>query len=101
MWCCRVHTDGGARTAADRMCTEAGYYDISPKAYRGHIFIGHDQKSLYRTPPMSDLCSCLVLCFAPLVPSPDQVPTSMFLFSFGPHLVPFVSAVSCNFLVKF
>ncbi len=41
--------DGGARTAADRMCA-ARYYDISSKADRGDIFSVHDQKSSYRTP---------------------------------------------------
>ncbi len=32
------------------MCAVAQYYDISPKADRGDIFIVHDQKSSYRTP---------------------------------------------------
>ncbi len=39
MWCCTVYWYGGARTAADRMCTVARYYDISSKADRGDIFI--------------------------------------------------------------
>ncbi len=50
MWRCTIHTDGGARTAADKMCAVARYYDISSKADRGDIFIIHDQKSSYRTP---------------------------------------------------
>ncbi len=31
------------RTAADRMCAVARYYDISSKADRGDILIVHDQ----------------------------------------------------------
>jgi len=50
MWRCTVHTDGGVRTAADKMCAVARYYDISSKADRGDIFTIHDQKSSYRTP---------------------------------------------------
>ncbi len=34
----------------ERMFAVARYYDISPKADRGDIFIVHDQKSSYRTP---------------------------------------------------
>ncbi len=40
----------GARTAADKMCVVARYYDISSKADRRDIFIIHDQKSPCRTP---------------------------------------------------
>ncbi len=50
MWRCTVHKDGGVRTAADKMCAVARYYDISSKADRGDIFIVHDQKSSYSTP---------------------------------------------------
>ncbi len=38
------------RTAADRMCAVARYYDISSKAICGDILIIHDQKSTYCTP---------------------------------------------------
>ncbi len=48
-----VYWDGSTRTAPDRMCAVARYYDISSKADCGDIFIIHDQKSSYRTP----LCS--------------------------------------------
>ncbi len=44
------YTDSGARTAADRMCDVARFYNISPKADHGDIFIVHDQKSSYRNP---------------------------------------------------
>ncbi len=47
MWRCTVHTDGGTRTATERMCAVARYYNISSKADRGSV---HDQKSLYRKP---------------------------------------------------
>ncbi len=38
MWCCSVCRDGRTRTAADRMCVVARYYDISSKADLGDIF---------------------------------------------------------------
>ncbi len=46
MWRCTVHTDGGARTAADKMHDVAQYLS---KVDRGDIFIVHGQKSSYRT----------------------------------------------------
>ncbi len=56
MWCYTVHTNGGARTAVDKMRAVARYYDISSKADRGDIFIVHDQKSSYHT----HLCSMYI-----------------------------------------
>ncbi len=50
MSCFTLYRDGDARTATERMCAVARYYDISSKADRGDIFIIHDQKSSYRTP---------------------------------------------------
>ncbi len=49
MWRGIIDTEA-SRTAAESMCAVAQYYNISPKADRGDIFIVHDQKSSYRTP---------------------------------------------------
>ncbi len=47
------------------MCAVAWYYDISPKADRGDIFIIHGQKFEYRTPLLTTfLCLEQLCCIA-------------------------------------
>ncbi len=57
---CKVYWYGGARTVTDRMCAVAWYYNISPKADRGEIFIIHDQKLSYRR-PLAGLPHCFYI----------------------------------------
>ncbi len=54
MWRCTIY-DGGARTAADRICAVVRYYDIYSKVDRGDIFIVQRSKIIISHTPIVKL----------------------------------------------
>ncbi len=69
---CTVYWYRGTRTVTDRRFAVARYYDISPKADRGDIFIVHNQKSSYHTPLLKAVSTSMSLTLLPSAGLPVQ-----------------------------